>query len=465
MAAGENIPAAAPPVGVWDCVCTFGEYQHETVNGQPCISVHDASTCKVMLDDFAAHPDCDIFYDKQHEVADALDGDSLDREKMKEWAAGDGHALAWANALVMIIGGQVARYEAHPGAPETPPTIDELRQSDGSMRPDGVYCLRSQVTPRGADPLAGLAAFRFTSPYYVPEKNGNRLLNLTATNDPRMRDCALAFSRDGRIAMQRVPAPKATQAQAMSRGKEMGMDPNEMKRLMEAAGCKDDDKPEDKTEKMMAYASRMEAECGKEKEAAAAARKAMEDKAFAGKETDEEEAKEHTALVARIAALEAQNGMLIKELQDTRGTMQRFKEREDKTRAQEAGVYADKAVAMGRIRGDFKGDLAATKKWLADKWLKSEADAEDVLSAEGTFQPSEAAVMTRHTRGGAPEGMPDPRGESDPESAVNTLISAEIKTLQKDGHKGDLTSIAMKRVAEKNPGLWRQVHAQPEGRN
>lgn len=191
---------------VWDTVCTFGTYQHETINGEPCITVHDASTCKQMLDDFAAHPLNDIFYDKQHEVVDELGPKAVDDEALRAWA-GDGHAMAWANALVMILGGQIARYEAHPGAPEQPPSPEEvLRQSDGAMRPDGVYCRRYMVTPRGADPISGIAAFRYTSPFFVPEKDGHRILNLTVTNDPRMRDCALAFQRSsGRaVAMSRI---------------------------------------------------------------------------------------------------------------------------------------------------------------------------------------------------------------------------------------------------------------------
>ncbi len=204
-------------IGVWDQVLSFGQYQHQTVNGTPCLTMHDASTCKVMLDDFAAHPDCDIFYDKQHEVEEALGDDALDRDKMLAWA-GDGNALAWANALVMIMGGEVARYEPHPAAPPTAPRADDvLLQSDGTRRGDGVYCLRSEVTPRGADPIDGLANFRQTSPYYVPERDGNRLLNLTATNDPRMRGCALAFNRSGqRVAMSRVTSGNL--AVSMQRG-------------------------------------------------------------------------------------------------------------------------------------------------------------------------------------------------------------------------------------------------------
>lgn len=222
-----------PPV--WDAVCTFGRYQHETIDGEPCITVHDASTCKVMLDDFAAHPQNDIFYDKKHEVVDQLGERAVDDAALREWA-GDGHAMAWANAMAMVVGGQVARYEPHPGAPQEPPSAQEvLAQSDGTMRPDGVYCRRFAVTPRGADPANGMAAFRHTSPFFVPEKDGHRLLNLTVTNDPRMRDCALAFSRERRaaVAMSRMGAQAMANSQYRARADEM------VQRAREAKGSAD----------------------------------------------------------------------------------------------------------------------------------------------------------------------------------------------------------------------------------
>lgn len=466
--------AGEPPVGVWDTVCTFGSYQHETVNGRPVITVHDASTCKVMLDDFAAHPECDIFYDKQHEVVDALGDEALDREAMREWGEGDGHALAWANALVMILGGQVARYEPHPGAPQEPPTPDAvLRQRDGTMRPDGVYCLRSQVTPRGADPIGGLSAFRWTSPYFVPEKDGNRLLNLTATNDPRMRDCALAFSREGRVAMQRVtPAQKARTAQSRTAMEKAPMaktkmedkagktaDQPEMGAVMAAAGCAEGDSPDVKLAKMAAYARKME-----EASNASEMEEAEEPKAAAPKEASKAEADKpecpagdeaEQELLRRIQALEEKNAMLQKELAESKGTMQRFKAMEQKTKEQEAQTFARSAIAMGRMKGDHKGSIDDTTKWLAAKYLKSPEDAEDLLSAEGTFQISERIATTRYTAGGAGIGAPAPRADMSPSDEVDALIATEIKALQGEGSKEkDLTSVAMGRVKKKYPAAW-----------
>jgi 8-oxo-dGTP pyrophosphatase MutT (NUDIX family) len=470
---------APPPVGVWDAVCTFGSYQHETVNGTPCVTVHDASTCKVMLDDFAAHPECDIFYDKKHEVVDELGEDTLDRDKMRAWGEGDGHALAWANALVMILGGQVVRYEPHPGAPATPPTAEEvLRQSDGTLRPDGVYCRRSQITPRGADPVGGLSVFRYTSPFFVPEKDGNRLLNLTVTNDPRMRDCALAFSRDRRVAMQRVQcAQNARTAQRSSAlekapmAKKMedqkGAEASEHAAVMAAAGCTEGDSPEVKLEKMAAYARKLEEEAQKAAEArkqdearrVEEARKAgrqMDAEPFAGKETPAEEAAEHDELLKRIDLLEEKNAMLAKELEESRGAMKRFEAMEDKAKEHEAQAFARTALAMGRIRGDHKGSVEQTENWLADRYRKNPADAEDLLCAEGTFQVSERIAMRRYTQNGTGIGAPMPRADVSPADEVDALVAKEIKALQAENQKGDLTALAMSRVSKKHPAAWQR---------
>lgn len=314
---------------VWDTVCTFGRYQHETINGEPCITVHDASTCKVMLDDFAAHPQNDIFYDKQHEVVDALGDRAVDDDALREWA-GDGHAMAWGNALVMIVGGQVVRYEPHPGAPQEPPTADQvLRQSDGSMRPDGVYCLRASVTPRGADENSGIAAFRYTSPFFVPEKDGHRLLNLTVTNDPRMRDCALAFQRSsGRaVAMSRI---KAVRSEAAQENKPM-VDPKDAA-VMTAAGIGPDDSPEQKLSKMTSYARQME-EC------------VQASKMDAGEHAAIEMLKEKIAMLeAALASKQSEDGEL-------RESMKRM---EEERRMEEARKFARGALAMGRVFGKHK---------------------------------------------------------------------------------------------------------------
>lgn len=554
-------------VGVWDQVVAFGQYQHETVNGDPVLSIHDGTTCKVMLDDFAAHPDCDIFYDKQHEIEPLLGAAALDREKMLDWGKGDGHALAWANAMCMVIGGQVVRYEPHPGAPPAAPHPDEvLIQSDGTRRSDGVYCLRSQVTPRGADPVEGLGNFRQTSPYYVPERDGNRLLNLTVTNDPRMRGCALAFSRTSApIAMQRIAmgaytdrqivldkypgahvdkqsratdGPYAGQityalylpggnmvvanvpseaaaweamADRIRRGSgkmENDMDPEMMKAIMEAAGCKAEDKAEDKLAKMTAYASKMEGarkamesekdaaemarkkmegdaeEMRREMESAnpkrAAMRKKMEDeekrmgrKMDAGerakfeadhKEPDGDEPEKMQAMSRRLSAAEEKNRMLADELKEVRGFGAQFKAQQEKIAVDNAKVWAQNAVSMRRVKPSRCGTEEQTVAWLAAKRLKEGDGAEDVLCDVGTFGEPEALLMGRRIiENGAPAGAPDPReGGLTIDDEMDAAIAKETKALigsGEDPKKKDLYRMSMQRIAKSNPSLHRRFLA------
>jgi len=135
--------------------------------------------------------------------------------------------------------------------------------------------------------------------------------------------------------------------------------------------------------------------------------------------------------------------------------MKRFAAMEAKTKAQEAAEFARSAVAMGRIKGDHKGSIEATEKWLAERHVKNPADAEDLLSAEGTFQISERVAMTRLTQKGAGIGAPDPTdAATSPADEVDRLVAAEIKSMQAAGEKGDLTSAAMSRVSKKHPDAW-----------
>lgn len=445
-----------PAVGVWDTVLIFGEYQHVTVDGKETVDCFDASRCRYTLADFEARKN-DIFYDRQHAIVDVTkeDGSRLTLDEMDAWARGssgqyglgdgDGKALAWADALVMVVAGQVVKYVRRPTAPVNPPTLEELRRSDGSLPADGVYARRAEVTPLGADPKEGLANFRYTSPYYVRMPDGWRLLNLTVTNDPRMDGCALAYERGARVAMQRIVRPART---AMER---TNMDPKDSA-VMTAAGCAESDSPEEKMAKMAAYARKMEADASEQKDAAAAARKAMEDAAAVKPAVAAEGGED---LEARIKALEEKNAMLLAELAEQHGAMKRFAAMEAKTKAQEAAEFARSAVAMGRIKGDHKGSIEATEKWLAERHVKNPADAEDLLSAEGTFQISERVAMTRLTQKGAGIGAPDPTdAATSPADEVDRLVAAEIKSMQAAGEKGDLTSAAMSRVSKKHPDAW-----------
>lgn len=473
---------------VWDAVCTFGTYQHETINGEPCITVHDASTCKQMFDDFAAHPNNDIFYDKQHEVVDQLGSDAVNDEALRAWAVGDGHALAWANAMAMIVGGRVVRYEAHPGAPTQPPSAEEvLQQADGSLRPDGAYCRRYMVTPRGADPAEGIASFRYTSPFFVPEKDGHRLLNLTVTNDPRMRDCALAFQRDtGRaVAMSRI---KTVRSEAARENKHM--DPKDAA-VMTAAGCAETDSPEEKLHKMTAYARRMEESAqaakmdvdpsnlaqdaaihlktgnvhdeGGRKSSRMESGASKMDAPFGGKETPAEEAAEHAEMLkdvlAKLAAQQEKTAMLEEALrsrtQQDDHLRQQMQRMEEERRMDESHKWARGALAMGRFSSRQKGSVDETRAYLAKRHMENPKAAEELLASADTFEriADEAMVMQRMTSNGVGIGQPNPREGMSDDDMLDAQIRAEIAAMTKEGvdpKKVDITALAMKRVAAKS---------------
>ncbi len=461
-------------VGGWDQVLAFGEYQHCTVDGTPKMTVFDASKCRYMLDDFATRKN-DLFYDRAHEVVDLTDpdGEPLDLDGLEDWARGktgrygmgegDGKALAWSDALCMVVAGQVVRYAAHSTAPDREPSIEELRRSDGSLPGDGVYSRRSEVTPLGADPRDGLSVYRYTSPYYISMRDGWRLLNLTATNDPRMEGVALAYSRTGRERLAMSRSKRGTQ-----------MDPAEqMTAAMKAAGCAEEDAPETKMSKMAAHIRKMEddseamrrkmEDSDKEKESM---RRKMEDdeKARGAAESEKEkeddkdddkeekkEKKEKEAMSRDFRALQAKNTVLEQQLTKITALLPSLEQQASKARAGDAETWARSAIAMGRYPGDANGDYKATVDKLSAEYLADAQVAEKMLFVEGKFKPSELQVMERLTDHGAGIGAPNPRdGGMDEDDKMSRAISAELVAAKKEGvdmsKVKDTYSFAMQRI-------------------
>jgi len=419
--------SAGPRVGVWDQAMNYGTHEKPSLAGTPLVTRFDRATCQQMLEDFAARKN-DLFLDKQHEVTDeSLASD----EDMQAW--GDQHALAWYSALCHVSDGQVVGYAAHAGAPDEPPSIEDLTRPDGTPPTDGLYAWRSAVTPRGADPIDGIPAFRYVSPYFF-QRAGDagevyRLLNITATNDPFLDGVALAMSAD-KYAGASTPKEKP------------------MEELYSRAGCMEADSPEQKLEKMSRYAQKMESERDAEKAEMARVKMeaekveeekkaAMEAKPFEGKETPEEEKKEKAAMERRLKALEEKNAMLEAEVKAQSSTVAMEREarvkREQAEREAEAEEFATKAVAMGRVKPDHKGTPEKTAEWLKAARLKDAASAEDFLAAEGTFGISEPAVLQRMTRGGAGIGAPDPREQAKTPADVWDARIAEIQKTDKLG--------------------------------
>jgi 2'-5' RNA ligase len=174
----QPVAIAVPPrTGVWDQLLKDGRFTKKALDGTPTVTTFDDLTCGQILD---------AFRDQQND---------LSMDKFHEIVKGQGHALAWHNALVRVKGGRVVRMESHDPRISMPGYEDLLRRYS---RPpgDGVYGHRSEVTPLGMDPAEGLATLRYVSPYFCTAPT-YRLINTTATNDPFLDGVELAMEAGG----------------------------------------------------------------------------------------------------------------------------------------------------------------------------------------------------------------------------------------------------------------------------
>lgn len=454
----------------WDQVLSFGEYQHVTVDDKPVITVFDASKCRAMLDDFEARKN-DIFVDRRHEVVDAtseLKGDEL-LEAVEAWGNTDGRALAWSDALCMVVAGVVVRYVRHASAPDTAPTLQDLQRPDGTNAEDGVYARRFRVTPLGADPKEGLPSFRYTSPYFVPLRDGWRLLNYTVTNDPRMEGVGLGAAplamqssgcvRMGRQQMHRVAMSAAAKPETQHMG---DMTPEEKAEMMKAAGCMEGDSPDMKHDKMMVYARKMAEDCktamsAKQKMESETAAKMEADKKAAEemarkaeaehKEPDGDEKAAMQAMSRKLEASQEKLAMMEKTVADLQSAVGPLAKAGEAAKERAALESAQAAIAMGRIPGDHKGDEAKTVAWLAGKYKEGDAVAEEFLFPAGKFKPSEAQVMTRLTVKGAGKGAPQPdQGDNTPGAKyVQAMSRARQKIIDQKLPAGTDPDLLVKR--------------------
>lgn len=213
---------------------------------------------------------------------------------------------------------------------------------------------------------------------------------------------------------------------------------------------------EDGPEDRKAMAAAME----EEKQAAAAKAKA-EDK---HKEPDGDEGNAAMqAMSRRLSILEEKNEMLRGELSSTKNDLAEAKALVAETTDAKATGWAETQIAMGRIRGEHKGDVEKTTAWLAAKYKKDKADAEDLLDKEGTFKPSERIAMARYTHAGAGIDQPIPR--ADELQAVTSAkaidrqmeqaITMQREKLKKAGKESKYDN-CLAAVKQENPTLFAQ---------
>jgi hypothetical protein len=162
-------------VGKWSRIATFGPKSKDGAE-----MMFDATTLGQMVDNAAARGDR-IAIDNDHASAYP--------------ETRDAPALGFFGALAVVAGGKV------------------VKSWNGSPDPvglaDGLYGRLDEITPRGEDPLVGLANYRTLSPMFVEEGTdeqnrpiGYALLNVAATNVP--------FQSGAEIMFFGVPANGAT---------------------------------------------------------------------------------------------------------------------------------------------------------------------------------------------------------------------------------------------------------------
>lgn len=238
-------------------------------------------------------------------------------------------SLGYFYAMALFQGGQLLKHWAYDGG-QPPPGIDE----DGQPR-EGLYCRLGEITPRGMDPLVGLANYSSLSPTFPPpdratDEAGNpigyALIDFAATSTPFQAGCEL------QLHMAATPAATGA-ARAANQGEQM--DPKTLSKLGLAAGATDADVKAaakrfsaDAATKMAALDPAACAEMGTDLESFAgfmdgedaAAAKALAKKfkkmgapdvappaAMADQPTDEEKKKDEEAMTALAMSLRARN--------------------------------------------------------------------------------------------------------------------------------------------------------------
>lgn len=434
-------------VGVWDQWCVYSDrpyIQKIVVEGEEKeqVSLLNPETGAVILDNFAASKD-------------DLPG-NLGHNKTL--------TVAFYNAFVELIGGQITRFVTHDPRVQQP-TVQQLPGGDdGSPPDDGLYWHRCRLTPLGMQAKPGM---RKCSPEFfmnADDQHGQQVGPVAAggawTNYPFLEGCELnEFEKKGSPAM-----PKKSK----------------FARMMEAAGIDEKDDDAVKMSKLRAYSAGEEAAEGRnaesedddpkkpaQMEGAAAApadgkgKTEMEDPqvgtqagqpAITEPPTDQRPAAGSRSMQGSAAQVQMERGALpagmvaipeaklqtllaaaeqLPQVTSRLTTMERTQQQATRTAAAERAVGA--AWKAGQIipRGE------ETHKAAQDRFMrlfeKGEAVFQDALAPVGSYVVPEAMMIEFERIGAAPSapGM----GPSRPDEALIALAEKRLEQEQKAGRK------------------------------
>lgn len=443
-----DVPEGAK-VGVWDQWCVYSDrpyVQRKMVDGKEVeqVSLLNPEVATFILDNFARSKD-------------DLPG-NLGHDKHL--------TVAFYNAFVEVIGGQVTRYATHdPRVPQ--PTIDQLPGGDdGSPPDDGLYWHRCRLTKLGLTIKPGM---RKCSPEFLMdaddphgEKQGPTACGGAWTNYPFLEGCELNEFEKARP--------------------QMATKKSRFERKMEAAGVTETDDDATKMSKLRAYEAGQEAE-----EERSEMQRRMESGAAAGAEGDREgKDKKPAEMEDPIVTTEAGQPAIKEPPTDqdpvsggrsmTQGQGgQRQMERggkaalpagyvaisEERLRTLEAGIQqlpkvnerlvqmerertaettrrtADKAVAAAWKAGQIIPRQDETHAEARDRFMrlyeKGEATFKDALAPIGSFTAPEM-MMIEFERVGAGSGNAQPVGGR-PDEAIIKLAEARLAEETKAGRQ------------------------------
>jgi hypothetical protein len=216
--------ALSPGAGKWDRFTSWGE---KVKDGE--ISIFNEETLGQMVDNFAS---------RQNDIAMCYDHQSA-------YVAQNGQpapALAFYNALALVVDGQIVKFASHD---------DQVAKPDVIGLENGVYGYRSEITPLGETLLPN---YRYISPMFVTDgydEAGNAvgydLYDVACTNTPFQDAVGLTFHRDKKTPGQ-LPATRAKEAVKMDKellaklGLAEGCTPEEISKAMSQYMADSEDK-------------------------------------------------------------------------------------------------------------------------------------------------------------------------------------------------------------------------------
>lgn len=401
-----------------------------------------------------------------------------------------GEALAWHNAMALVVGGAVIDMASH--APELlAPSISDLPGSDrGEVPEDGIYVHRCEMTHLGVERI-GTTLKKISPEFHSNFTNqfGDRIgytaLGSTYTNYPFLDGNEAQYARE---AWHMEGAMDPTQQQDVA--------PEEMAQIMQEAGVAPSDDQQTMATKFcrlmkMTKASAQQAPAavpgqpaakppaapptqmeeatepsiGAEKPPAPAAAAAPAPSGGAptvepnGKKPEGETAMERwVTFERRLQSVETENRQLrAKEAQ-----------RMSQERKTEGELFAFEKGRLGCIKPRPTETFEQAVSRVAKRYTESgRAAAEDCLDAPGSYTPPDS-MLVEYTRGGVPIGWkaPEPKGAKPgerPDEALTRLAREKVTAKGQEGQPFAFSKALEEVRAEypelvtkyqTDPGLW-----------